>query len=113
MKTALVVVAVLAGTLSPMAVAAQMPETQVVLENPSIRVTLLTFVPGGATGRHQGIEAEIGLVIEGELTVESPMGRQNLRPGSAYWMPGLTPHDVRNESNRPAKMWDIFLKRCD
>ena len=41
------------------------------------------------------------------------MGRQSLRPGSVYWMPGLTPHDVRNESNRPAKMWDIFLKRCD
>lgn len=69
--------------------------------------------PGGATGRHQGIEPEIGLVIEGELTVESPMGRQTLRPGSAYWMPSLTPHDVRNESNLPVKVWDIFLKRCD
>ena len=113
MKTALVVVAVLAGTLSPMAARAQLPVSQVVLENPSIRITVLTFVPGGATGRHQGIEAEIGLVIEGELTVESPMGRQSLSPGAVYWMPGLTPHDVRNESTRPAKMWDIFLKRCD
>ena len=113
MKTALVVVAVLAGVLSPMAARAQLPVSQVVLENPSIRVTLLTFVPGGATGRHQGIEAEIGIVIEGELTVESPTGRQSLRPGAAYWMPGLTPHDVRNESARPARMWDIFLKRCD
>jgi hypothetical protein len=28
-------------------------------------------------------------------------------------MPGLTPHDVRNEGGRPAKLWDIFLKRCD
>ena len=113
MKTVLVVLAVLAGTLLPAAVQAQLPVSQVVLENPSIRVTLVSFVPSGATGRHQGIEAEIGLVIEGELTVESPLGRQTLRPGSAYWMPGLTPHDVRNESGRPAKMWDIFLKRCD
>ena len=113
MKTVLVVLAVLAGAIAPTAVPAQMPASQVVLENPSIRVTVLTFVPGGATGRHQGIEAEIGLVIEGELTVESPMGRQTLRPGSVYWMPGLTPHDVRNESARPAKLWDIFLKRCD
>jgi len=113
MKTVLVAVAVLAGALSPAAVQAQMPASQVVLENQSIRVAVLTFTPGGATGRHQGIEAEIGLVIEGELTVESPTGRQNLQPGSAYWMPGLTPHDVRNESSRPAKMWDIFLKRCD
>ena len=113
MKTVFVALVVLAGTLVPGAVRAQAPASQVVLENPSIRVTILTFVPGGATGRHQGIEAEIGLVIEGELTVESPMGRQTLRPGSVYWIPGLTPHDVRNESPRPAKLWDIFLKRCD
>ena len=113
MKMALVVVALLAGTLSPLTARAQLPLVQVVLENPSVRITIQTFAPGGATGRHQGIEAEIGLVIEGELTVESPTGRQTLRPGSAYWMPGLTPHDVRNESARPAQMWDIFLKRCD
>ena len=113
MKTVLVVVAVLAGAFSPTAGRAQMPESQVVLENPSIRITILTFVPGGATGRHQGIESEIGILVEGELTVESPTGRQQLAPGGVYWMPGLTPHDVRNESGRPAKLWDIFLKRCD
>jgi quercetin dioxygenase-like cupin family protein len=113
MKMVLVVAVVLAGALSPMAAEAQPPAPQVILENPSIRVTLLTFVPGGATGRHQGIESEIGIVIEGQLTVESPTGRQSLGPGGAYWMPGLTPHDVRNESGAPAKMWDIFLKRCD
>ena len=45
MKTALVVVAVLAGALTPAAVGAQMPTSQVVLENPSIRVTVLTFAP--------------------------------------------------------------------
>jgi len=69
--------------------------------------------PRGATGRHQSIESEIGIVLEGELTVESPTGRQKLGPGEVYWMPGLTPHDVRNEGARPAKLWDIFLKRCD
>jgi quercetin dioxygenase-like cupin family protein len=113
MKTALVVAALLAGALLPPTAQAQLPTSQVILENPSIRVTLLTFVPGGATGRHQGIESEIGIVIEGQLTVESPTGRQSLGPGGTYWMPGLTPHDVRNESGAPAKMWDIFLKRCD
>jgi quercetin dioxygenase-like cupin family protein len=113
MKQALVVVAVLAGALWPATGRAQLPVSQVVLENASVRITVLTFAPGGATGRHQGIEAEIGIVIEGQLTVESPTGRQSLQPGGVYWMPGLTPHDVRNESNRPAKLWDIFLKRCD
>jgi quercetin dioxygenase-like cupin family protein len=113
MKTLLVVIAVLAGALFPPIAPAQMPTSQVILENASIRVTLLTFAPGGATGRHQGIESEIGIVAEGDLTVESPSGRQQLAPGGVYWMPGLTPHDVRNESGRPAKLWDIFLKRCD
>jgi quercetin dioxygenase-like cupin family protein len=113
MKMALVVVAVIAATLAPTAVRAQLPVSQVVLDNPSIRVTIVTFVPGGATGRHQGIEAELGVVIDGELTVESPAGREILRPESVYWMPGLTPHDVRNESPRPAKLLDVFLKRCD
>jgi quercetin dioxygenase-like cupin family protein len=113
MKTALVVIAAVAAVLAVGGAEAQLPESQVILENPSIRVTVLTFPPGGATGRHQGIEAEIGIVIEGELTVESPTGRQTLRPGGVYWMPGLTPHDVRNEGPRPARMYDIFLKRCD
>jgi quercetin dioxygenase-like cupin family protein len=113
MKRALVAIGTWAGILLAPLAAAQMPESRVVLENPSVRVTILTFVPGGATGRHQSIESEIGIVLEGELTVESPTGRQSLRPGSAYWMPGLTPHDVRNESGRPARLYDIFLKRCD
>jgi quercetin dioxygenase-like cupin family protein len=113
MKTALVLLAVLGGAMLPRAALAQLPTSQVVLENASIRVTLLTFAPGGATGRHQGIESEIGIVVDGELTVESPTGRQNLGAGAAYWMPGLTPHDVRNESARPVRLWDIFLKRCD
>ncbi len=113
MKTLLAAPVILAGALIATAAQAQLPTSQVVLENASVRVTLLTFVPGGATGRHQGIESEIGIVAEGDLTVESPSGRQSLRPGGVYWMPGLTPHDVRNESGRPAKMWDIFLKRCD
>jgi quercetin dioxygenase-like cupin family protein len=113
MRTALVVVALVAGSLWPLAAPAQPPLGQVILENPSVRVTQQTFAPGGATGRHQAIEAEIGLVMEGELTVESPTGRQTLRPGGVYWMPGLTPHDVRNDTPRPAKMWDVFLKRCD
>jgi quercetin dioxygenase-like cupin family protein len=112
MKMALVVVA-LAGALSPVTVRAQLPETQTVVNNESIRVNALTFVPGGATGRHQGIEAEIGIVMEGELTVESPSGRQSLGPGGVYWMPGLTPHDVRNEGARPARLYDVFLKRCE
>jgi quercetin dioxygenase-like cupin family protein len=113
MKTALVVAVALAVTLFPVAGPAQAPTSRVVFENESVRVTVLTFAPGGATGRHVGLEPEVGMTAEGELVLESPAGRQVLTPETAYWMPGLTPHDVRNESSAPAKLWDVFLKRCD
>jgi quercetin dioxygenase-like cupin family protein len=114
MKHALMIVAaVLTVSLCPMGAAAQVPSREVVLDNPSVRVSVLTFPPGVGTGRHMGVEAEIGMVMEGQLTLESPTGRQTLRAGAAYWLPGLTPHDVRNDSGASAKMWDILLKRCD
>lgn len=113
MSSAFTLLLVLALLLVPRAVPAQPPGPQVILDNPSVRITVTTFVPGAGTGRHQGIEAEVGIVVEGELTVESPLARTVLRPGMAYWLPGLTPHDTRNESQRPARLYEILLKRCD
>jgi quercetin dioxygenase-like cupin family protein len=113
MTKAVHLILILAVALGPITVAAQPPMPEVILDNPSVRVTIVTYPPGAATGRHQGIEAEVGIVIEGELVLESPVGRQALRPVTAYWLPGLTPHDTRNDSGRLAKMFEIFLKRCD
>ena len=113
MTTVLALAAFLAVVLSPGAAPAQLPAGQVILDNPSVRVTIFTLPPSVGTGRHQGIEAELGIVIEGDVTVESPLGRTMLRPGTAYWVPGLTPHDARNDSQRPARMLEILLKRCD
>ena len=113
MKPELALLAVLAVVLVPGATTAQAPASQVILENPSLRVTVTTLTPGMGTGRHQGIEAEVGIVVEGDVTLESPLGRSALRPGTAYWLPGLTPHDTRNEGQRPALIYEIFLKRCD
>jgi mannose-6-phosphate isomerase-like protein (cupin superfamily) len=113
MTKVLVLLAALVAASMPGGAQAQPPAPQVVLDNPSVRVTAVTLPPGVGTGRHQGIEAEIGILVEGELTVESPFGRTNLRPGMAYWLPGLTPHDTRNEGSRPARFFEIFLKRCD
>jgi hypothetical protein len=41
-------------------------------------------------------------IASSRIRGESPTGRQSLGPGGVYWMPGLTPHDVRNESGRPS-----------
>jgi mannose-6-phosphate isomerase-like protein (cupin superfamily) len=104
---------ILAGALAPVAATAQPPMPEVILENPSVRITIVTYPPGTGTGLHQGIEAEVGIVVDGEIVLESPGGRTVLRPGTAYWLPGLTPHDTRNTTSRPVKMVDILLKRCD
>jgi len=105
----LVLMAVL---LSPASALTEPPQREVRLENDSVRVTIWGFQPGAGMGRHMGIEPELGIALEGELVLETPEGRKTLRPGSLYWIPGLTPHDVRNGSTGPAKMWDVLLKRC-
>ena len=103
---------VLEGVLS-----AQGPEGQidelVALDNDSVRVALLTFPPGSASGRHINIGPEMGIVLEGELTLVTPNGREVLGPGTVHYLPILTPHDARNEGNRPVKLWALLLKKCD
>jgi quercetin dioxygenase-like cupin family protein len=99
--------------LGLVAASAQTMPAQVLLDNPSVRVTSLTLPPGSGTGRHQGLEPEVGILVDGEVTVESPQGRTLVRTGSAYYLPGLTPHDTRNEASRPARLIEVFLKRCD
>ncbi len=112
-KCALAIASLLGALLSNGVTWGQPPEGEIVLSNDSARVTHLSFRPGAGTGRHLGLEPELGIVVEGELTLDTPKGREILRPRSAYWIPGLTPHDVRNESGQPAKLWDVLLKRCE
>jgi Cupin domain len=113
MTKVLALLMVVAATLLPRPVAAQAPGPEVIVDNASVRVTVRIFTPGTGSGRHQGLEPEVGIVAEGELMLESPLGRSVVRQGGAYWLPGLTPHDTRNEDARPAKLFEIFLKRCD
>jgi len=113
MANTLTLMMIFAVVLMPRTLAAQAPAAEVVIDNASVRVTVRTFVPGTGSGRHSGIEQEVGIVTEGELVLESPMGRSIVRQGGAYWLPGLTPHDTRNEASRPVKLFEIFLKRCD
>ena len=84
-----------------------------VLNTPGAYVELLTLVPGEGSGQHSTVTGEVGIVAEGEVMLSSPAGREVLPAGKAYWYPGLTPHDVRNEGNRPAKVYVVALKRCD
>ncbi len=97
------------------ATAAQAPagvvQQQVALDNDSVWVALLTFPPGSASGEHSGLDPELGIVIDGELTLVTPAGREVLGPGSVRWLPGLTVHDARNEGARTVKLWVVLFKK--
>jgi quercetin dioxygenase-like cupin family protein len=88
-------------------------EEVVALENDSVRVALLTFPPGSASGEHVNPGPEMGIILEGELTLITPEGREVLGPGAARWLPPYTTHDARNEGTAPVKLWALLLKRCN
>ena len=113
MKKALFFVAGIAVGLCTSLVAVQGAGAMAVLNTSGVYIELLTLVPGEGSGQHSTIPGEVGIVAEGEVVLSSPAGRESLQAGKAYWLPGLTPHDIRNESNRPAKVYVIAMKRCD
>lgn len=86
-------------------------EERVALDNDTVRVALLTFPPGSASGPHSGLDPELGIVVEGELTLVTSNGREVLGPGTVHWLPGLMRHDARNEGDRPVKLWVLIFKR--
>lgn len=62
---------------------------QVLVDNDTVRVALLVFPPGAASGEHVGL----------------------LGPGAVRWLPALVPHDARNEGAVPLKLWVVLVKR--
>jgi quercetin dioxygenase-like cupin family protein len=107
----------LATLLLAVPVAAQAPApsitAHVALENDDVRVMLLTMPPGTASGRHSAVEPELGMVIEGELTLVTDAGREVLPEGAARWLPSMMPHDARNETDRPVRLWVVLFKRTE
>jgi len=84
---------------------------QVLVDNDAVRVALLVFPPGAASGEHVGLDPELGIVLEGELTLLTGGGREVLGPGAVRWLPALVPHDARNEGAVPLKLWVVLVKR--
>ena len=84
---------------------------EVLVDNDTVRVALLVFPPGAASGEHAGLDPELGIVLEGELTLLTVGGREVLGPGAVRWLPALVPHDARNEGAVPLKLWVVLVKR--
>jgi quercetin dioxygenase-like cupin family protein len=86
-------------------------QEQLVLDNETVRVSLLVFAPGAASGEHVGLDPELGIVLEGELTLLVAGSREVLGPGAVRWLPALVPHDARNEGAVPLRLWVVVVKR--
>ena len=86
-------------------------QEQVLVDNDTVRVSLLLFPPGAASGEHVGLDPELGIVLEGELTLVTVAGREVLGPGGVRWLPALVPHDARNEGAVPLKLWVVLVKK--
>jgi quercetin dioxygenase-like cupin family protein len=114
-RLAAVAVVVAALALAGRLAAAQGPngaiQEQVLVDNDTVRVALLVFPPGAASGEHVGLDPELGIVLEGELTLLTSAGREVLGPGQVRWLPALVSHDARNEGSVPLKLWVVLVKR--
>ena len=110
-----VVLAILVLAMTARLAPAQAPggavEEQVLVDNDAVRVALLLFPPGSASGEHVGLDPELGIVLEGELTLITASGREVLGPGQVRWLPALVPHDARNEGSLPLRLWVVVVKR--
>jgi quercetin dioxygenase-like cupin family protein len=65
--------------------------------------------PGTETGLHEHPVPAILAVIEGELVEETPAGRNALRAGSVVWRAARQTHNVKNVSDKPARVLAIHF----
>jgi quercetin dioxygenase-like cupin family protein len=65
--------------------------------------------PGAETGVHEHPGPVILAVIEGELVEETPGGRNILRAGQVFWRPARETHNVKNATDKPARVLAIHF----
>lgn len=89
----------------------QMKEEQA-FDNDTVRVTLLTMPAGSATGIHINGEPELGIVVDGELTMVTRKGKEVFKRGRVVFLPTGTGHEALNETQAPVTLWALSLKKC-
>jgi quercetin dioxygenase-like cupin family protein len=91
------------------------PDTQerVALENANVKIGYLVYPPGATSGIHVNPEPEIGMVVEGELTLVTRTGKQIYKAGSAFFLETGSGHIALNESKAPVKFWAVNMKKCE
>jgi quercetin dioxygenase-like cupin family protein len=75
----------------------------------SLRVHDDRWDPGAETGVHEHPGPAILAIIEGELVEETPAGRNALRAGNVVWRAARETHNVKNMSDKPARVLAIHF----
>ena len=88
-------------------------EERVVLENANAKIGFLVYPPGATSGIHINPEPEIGMVVEGELTLVTRTGKQVYKAGSAFYLDTGSGHIALNETKSSVKFWAVNMKKCD
>jgi quercetin dioxygenase-like cupin family protein len=71
-------------------------------------LNLLDFDPGARVAEHSHPHEQLGLVVEGELTLEIDGIPRRLLPGHAYQIPGGVPHAAWTEEDMRCRILDVF-----
>ena len=88
-------------------------EESLALDNGSVRVALITIPVGASSGIHMNPEPEMGIVVEGELTLVTRSGKEVFKAGRVVFLSTGTGHEARNEGAQPVKIWAVNLKKCE
>ena len=65
--------------------------------------------PGHSSPRHDHPNAQVLVVLEGEIVVATDSDKQRLGVGDAVYIPGNEPHVVSNPLDRESIGLDIFV----
>jgi quercetin dioxygenase-like cupin family protein len=69
-----------------------------------LRVSELTFKPGGYVGEHHHLAPGVRVVTAGELTFVQGDKTTIYKVGDAFYEPGNVTHTARNDTNAPVVM---------
>ncbi len=81
---------------------------RILAHGPGVMLVLYRIAPGTVFPRHTHPHAQAGTFLEGGGTFAVGDALWEMRPGSAYYVPGGVPHELRTTPDGPSVVLDAF-----
>lgn len=78
-----------------------------------LRVSELTFMPGGYVGEHHHLAPGMRVVTAGELTFVQGDKTTIYKPGDVFYEPGNVTHTAHNKTNAPVVLLSFEIVPID